>query len=113
MGLNQLKEFIIKWDNKFPLDYWFRKKYSIPFNSEKHRELSFIDIKIEYEEDKLIKQLTEKQPIEAEEHEYYRKTGQYVKKNSTKYAQLTEDEEQEFFDSIDLHELNKMNQAKK
>ena len=46
-----LRDFIIDWDNKHPYDYFWRKKHSIPFGSEKHLTMSFIDMKIELLED--------------------------------------------------------------
>ena len=48
-----INNFVFNWD-LFPLDYWWRKKYSIPFGSKKHREMSFIDMAIEWKEEKII-----------------------------------------------------------
>ena len=48
-----INNFVFNW-NLFPLDYWWRKKYSIPFGSKKHREMSFIDMAIEWKEEKII-----------------------------------------------------------
>ena len=48
-----INNFVFNWD-LFPLDYWWRKKYNIPFGSKKHREMSFIDMAIEWKEEKII-----------------------------------------------------------
>ena len=48
-----INNFVFSWD-LFPLDYWWRKKYNIPFGSKKHREMSFIDMAIEWKEEKII-----------------------------------------------------------
>ena len=48
-----INNFVFNW-NLFPLDYWWRKKYNIPFGSKKHREMSFIDMAIEWKEEKII-----------------------------------------------------------
>lgn len=45
-----LQDLVKKWNLLFPLDRWYRKKYNIPFNSSKHRVLSFIDMYFEYYE---------------------------------------------------------------
>lgn len=47
--------FIFRW-HEFPLDYWWRKRYNIPFGSRQHREMNFIDIYVEYQEGLLLKQ---------------------------------------------------------
>lgn len=44
-----IKRFVFTW-NQFFIDYWWRKKYNIPFGSKQHREMSFIDMAIEYKE---------------------------------------------------------------
>lgn len=55
MGLkDDTISFLNSW-HKFPIDYWWRKKYNVPFGSKQHREMSFIDMCIEYEEELVIK----------------------------------------------------------
>jgi hypothetical protein len=58
----ELKKEIIKWNYNFPLDKWWRKKYGIPFNSKKHKEISQIDILFEYHEDKLFEEINSPTP---------------------------------------------------
>lgn len=49
-NLNEdIKRFVFAW-NQFFIDYWWRKKYNVPFGSKQHREMSFIDMAIEYKE---------------------------------------------------------------
>lgn len=50
---NQLRNFIFSW-HRFPIDYWWREKYKVPFGSTQHREMNFIDMLIEYEETVII-----------------------------------------------------------
>lgn len=52
---NDVIHFIFRW-HEFPLDYWWRKRYNIPFGSRQHREMNFIDIYVEYQEGLLLKQ---------------------------------------------------------
>jgi hypothetical protein len=54
---NGLKSFVERWNIDYSLDRWWRKKYRMPFNSEKHRASCFIDMQFEFEEDKLFKEL--------------------------------------------------------
>lgn len=55
--VNEIKDFILKWNLNYPVDKWWRDKYKIAFNSESHRVVSFVDMAIEYEEDQLFKSI--------------------------------------------------------
>lgn len=66
ISLKNLREFIILWDNRFPFDLWFRKKYNISFNSSAHREMCLIDEKIDYIENKLMESLSKKESDKEE-----------------------------------------------
>ena len=59
--------FIATWHSGFILDYWWRKKYNVPFGSLKHRSMNFIDMYIEYQEEIEIKNLREKEKKSEEE----------------------------------------------
>ena len=59
--------FIATWHSGFILDYWWRKKYNVPFGSLKHRSMNFIDMYIEYQEEIEIKNLREKAKKSEEE----------------------------------------------
>ena len=48
---------IVGWNNRFPLDRWWRNKYGIPFMSPAHRESSFLAQLFEFEEDKVFAKL--------------------------------------------------------
>lgn len=49
-------DFIFDW-HRFPIDFWWRKKYNIPFGSSRHREMNFIDMLIEYQEELLVNRI--------------------------------------------------------
>lgn len=50
---DDIVHFIFDWHD-FPFDYWWRKKYNVPFGSKKHKEMNFIDMCIEYQEEFLL-----------------------------------------------------------
>jgi len=50
---NKVKNQVISWNNRFPIDLWWRKKHNIAFMSKQHRSISFLDQLFEYEEDRL------------------------------------------------------------
>lgn len=77
-----MRDLVIKWNNMFPLDNWFRRKYNIPFNSKEHRESNQIDILFEYIEYIEYKKIM-KNPIKSKK----------------------EEKEDELFDSIDFSQF--------
>lgn len=51
-----IKKEIIEWNNRFPIDKWWRDKHNIAFNTPKHREISFLDQLFEYYEDQVFEE---------------------------------------------------------
>ena len=60
---NKIKDFVIEWDNKFPVDLWWRKKHNVAFMSKHHRSISFLDQLFEYYEDKAYNEAVEEEMI--------------------------------------------------
>lgn len=62
--------FITSWHSTFILDFWWRKKYGVPFGSSKHRSMNFIDMYIEYQEEiemrNLHRRVKEKEEIDED-----------------------------------------------
>jgi hypothetical protein len=85
---NEIHNFIINWNEKFPIDYWWRKKYNIPFGSIKHRNATFIDMFIDYEEDKLMNNL-------------FNNT-----KDIKNESELSNEEIDNLFDNLDISQFN-------
>jgi len=56
-NVEDVDKFIYEWNTQYPIDRWYRKKYGIKFNSPDHRVLSFIDMYIEWKEDKIFNNL--------------------------------------------------------
>jgi hypothetical protein len=52
----QIDRFIVEWNTRFPIDYWWRKKYNVPFGSKKHRNTSHLDMFIDFRESKIIRE---------------------------------------------------------
>lgn len=91
--MNNFDEFlylILKWNVDFPIDRWWRKTHSVAFNSERHRESSFIDMLIEWEEDRLFEKI--------EREKYIPDIGDYLKKREVKEDEISE----EAFNKIDF-----------
>lgn len=57
---NPLREEILKWNNQFPIDKWWRDKYNIPYGSKDHLEADLIDQLFEYYEEAEYKESVSK-----------------------------------------------------
>lgn len=65
---DKVERFVFNW-HRFPIDYWWRKKYGIPFGSKQHREMNFIDMLIEYREDLIINKAIAENNTEQDRYE--------------------------------------------
>lgn len=61
------KETVIDWNNRFPLDKWWRSKYNVPFLSDIHRKSTFYAQLFEWEEELAFKEYREERK-EAKEN---------------------------------------------
>lgn len=94
-----LTEFTLKWSNTWRFDYWWRKKYKVSFNSEAHRSMTQIDIKMEYIEEFMAnKQLEQLERNEADRKEYA-ESGKWIK------TRVDENKENDAFDKMDLSQF--------
>jgi len=57
--LNKIEQEVIVWNNRFPIDRWWREKHKVPFMSKIHRESSFIDQLFEWTEEQMMHDQTE------------------------------------------------------
>lgn len=103
-----IESLVVEWNNRFPLDKWFREKYKLSFNSLGHRSISQIDIFFEYNEDKLFKKYNQDNIIKKQEEEDY-KNGILLKDREDKNLE-------DAFDNISISQLqilsDKMNKSK-
>ncbi len=97
---DELNNFILQW-HRTPVDYWWRKKYNVPFGSQRHREMNLIDMLIEYREDQYLNELREQIRKEEDEREM-RAIG--IESNEVKMSQEEIDEE---YENLDLSQFDK------
>lgn len=98
-SLDELKDFILNWNIDFPIDRWWRKRHGVIFNSSAHREVSFIDMFIEFIEEGLYEDVVEKRK-RLEEDPYI--SGE---RNFLFFREASQEITDEEFDSIDLDKL--------
>lgn len=95
---NAVKNFIFDWEN-FIIDYWWRRKYKVPFGSIQHREMNFIDMYIEYIEEKMFNASNTYQDDFEDEL--------LGLKDDTEKTILTQKEIDNEYDNLDLNQFNK------
>jgi len=94
-----LKEFVYRWNRDFPIDKWYRNKHKVAFNSPIHREVSFFDMRFEYEEEQLF---------DRRDIDYKIDTGDWLKLDKSIMEDDTLTEEQKIhkfkkeFENLDL-----------
>lgn len=84
----EVRHLVFEW-SKFPIDYWWRKKYNVPFGSKQHREMSFFDMLFEFEENKML--FDKKIDLEVDEDE--------------EYEVMSQDEIDKEYETIDIEDL--------
>lgn len=79
-----VKDFVLEWNTKFPIDRWWREKYGVAFNSAQHREVSLIDMRIEWEEDVLYSKIRNETPYEMNKGEFFKERAAVNEQESLK-----------------------------
>lgn len=101
---DEIKAYILWWNNKFPVDRWWREKHNIPFLSPRHKAMSLIDIFIEYEEEVLFANYRNQIQTKQEDR-YVPGSGQILKKRFFTQEQIEEQFENINLDDYDSPEL--------
>ena len=97
-----IRDFMLWWNNKFPIDYWYRKKYNIAFNSKQHRQISLFDILCEWEEQN-IAVILQNDRVLQEKRKLYNQTGVWIDDNE---EEMSEQELDQFFESTSFEQLD-------
>lgn len=101
--IGESREFLLKWNEAFPLDHWWREKYSIPFNSPKHRSVSYIDIYYDWLEYSMFEQYVETEKQNLEKLANYKKTGKWLSQIENKQEK---EKMHQIFDDVDVSMFN-------
>ena len=99
---NSVSHFLIDW-HSFPIDYWWRKRYGVAFGSRAHREMNFIDMLIEWQEELELNQFNISNPNDGWTDEDYENLGL----NGEKGEPLSQKEIDEDYENLDLTEFDK------
>lgn len=102
--LVNLKKFVFWWNTEFPIDRWWREKHEVAFNSDLHRNFSFIDELFEFQEDMIFKELRERRKEAGKEEKYIPGRGNWL---GTR--ELSQKEIDDIYDNIDLSKYDTLN----
>ena len=91
----EVNNFLVKWHNDFILDYWWRKKHDVAFGSSVHREMNFIDMLIEYQEEVAIRSAQ----LKAQRKEEEEWLG---KERLENMVEMSQEEIDEDYENIDI-----------
>lgn len=100
----EVNNFLFEW-HKFTIDYWWRKKYHVSFGSIQHREMNFIDMLIEYQEEILINKVISED--EYNEDEIENEVLGLKDENKKEVIKLSEEEITDDYENLNLEQFNK------
>lgn len=109
MIIEDIRNFIENWNLNYPIDIWWRNKYNVPFGSKKHRAANFIDMMIEWEEEKMFQEIAEEQKKKKDKDlnlDDLQKFSTEKNDEFTKVVQMTEKEIDDEFDNLSLADFN-------
>lgn len=95
------KSFLFWWNNNFPTDYWYRKKFNLRFNSPEHRATSFVDMWLEKQEEQEMSAAVLRHRLTLERRKDYHLTGRLLAERPG-----APERETQLFDDMDFGALN-------
>lgn len=100
MTIKDCKDFMIQWNNNFPIDRWWRTKHNVAFLSPDHRKCSFLDQLLEYQEDLLFFEM-KKEEEKIEKDKYIPNIGEWMKYDEEKINEISEDDIEDFLEQVE------------
>jgi hypothetical protein len=96
-----IKQFVLLWNNRYPLDRWFRKRYSVTFNSQEHRKSNLLDVYFEFLEESVFEKSNKNLSIQKQKEDKYKKNG-WLQERSVKFEEINlNDQDLSLFDEHD------------
>jgi len=100
--MKSLESLVVRWNGDWPWDYMWRKKYNVAFNSEKHREMNPLDMRLDLLEETMIKEQIEREDKIKEDLKSYEKTGEWWKTSEEIGSEEGMEMQDELFDNIKI-----------
>lgn len=103
-----IKQAIVRWNNMYPIDRWWRNKHKVPLNSQQHRSMRMVDMKMEWEEDVLYNKITKSTDSNKK---YTPGRGDWLKKREIN-QQMDSDQVDDLFDNVDINHIQQQEDGK-
>ena len=110
INIKDIRSFIEDWNDRFPIDKWFRDKYNIPFGSKSHLDQSFLDMRLDFEEKRAdqIREINEFNEKSEDVIKYKPGYGDWLKEQP-KYKEMSSLEVDSTFDDL-VNNMSKLRQ---
>lgn len=106
MSLSEnIKNFVIEWNIKYPFDYIWRKRNNVSFGSEEHKRMSHLDMVIELYEENYIKRMI-REAKEAEEDKIMEEFIGRRTNNTQQVIKMSKKDIDDEFDDLDYTQFN-------
>lgn len=101
---DEFTKLVVQWSIKYAVDRWWRDKYSIAFNTSKHRAANFFDMLFELEEYVLYNQ--PQRFTYRSKYEEYLATGSWINHDYLTQSSLDSELVTSIYDNIDLSQFD-------
>lgn len=109
ISIDKIQKFVLWWNSTYPIDYWWRQKYNIPFGSEAHKAQNILDMRIEFEEDLLV---AEQRLSSVKKDKYSPGRGNWLNAKQ-EIETISQKRAEDIFDELDITALQKADIEKK
>lgn len=103
--LNDIRNFILDWNVTNPVDHWWRAKYNIPFGSPSHLDMDMIDMRIDYEEEELLRKVLEEKERRQEHEENVALGLTHLTGSDKEEIVMTPEEIEEEYENLDISQF--------
>jgi hypothetical protein len=97
IDIQDVRKFVRQWNNKYPIDRWWRERYNVSFGSELHLNQSLLDMRIAFEEEMYFKKMDIESSSKAKKYSPGR--GDWLSKQP-KFNKMTNEDVDDIFDKL-------------
>lgn len=102
-----LRHIVIDWNNRFPVDYWWRQHHGVAFGSAEHKQMTFLNMAFEYIEWvefrilEIEQKLADKRDADIKNSELFSQTTE-----GSRVVSMSKKEIDQVYDELDLSQFD-------
>lgn len=100
---SSVDRFIFQWHD-YPFDFWWRRKYHVPFGSAAHKEMSFIDMVIEWREEAIVNRAITEDTLDWTEED---EENLGLKSAQDREVRMSQREIESDYENLDISQFDK------